>query len=56
MNLIEKMGEPDRIEPSGYGYDWWVYLDDITLYGGRNRDGKVNQVYTADTVIGCLAI
>ncbi|KAA0966629.1 hypothetical protein FQ087_10505 [Sporosarcina sp. ANT_H38] len=46
-NLREQIGEPDRIEPSGYGYDWWIYNKDRELMVGV-LDGKVNQVYTAD--------
>ena len=42
------MGKPDRIEPSGYGYDWWVYLGDLNFMVGVTEDGKVNQLYTAE--------
>lgn len=46
-SLRDQIGEPDRIEPSGYGYDWWIYNKDRELMVGV-LDGKVNQVYTAD--------
>ncbi|MGM0844470.1 MAG: CAP domain-containing protein [Bacillota bacterium] len=23
--LVAQLGEPDRIDPSAYGYDWWIY-------------------------------
>src|SRR5690606_21584875 len=22
---VERYGEPERIEPSAFGYDWWIY-------------------------------
>ena len=46
--LIEEWGEPTRIEPSGYGYDWWVYLDGLKFMAGVNDDGRVNQIYTTE--------
>lgn len=46
--LVEMMGEPDRIEPSAYGYDWWIYTDEVHLMAGVGEDGFVNQVYSAD--------
>lgn len=45
--LIEQWGEPDRVEPSDYGYDWWIYNKEQQLMAGVT-EGKVNQVYTAD--------
>jgi uncharacterized protein YkwD len=47
--LVEKWGEPTRIEPSGYGYDWWVYLDDLKFMAGVNNKGIVNQIYTTES-------
>ncbi len=44
----KKFGEPNRIEPSHYEYDWWVYDDEVQLYIGVNDQGIVNQVYTLD--------
>ncbi len=46
-SLFEQLGKPDRIEPSNYGYDWWIYNENQELMVGV-WDGKVNQVYTAD--------
>lgn len=49
-NWVEQYGEPERIEPSAYGYDWWVYnasYAHFTMIGVK--DGKVVQVYTAGT-------
>ncbi|MER2089227.1 MAG: CAP-associated domain-containing protein [Sporosarcina sp.] len=45
--LIDEIGKPDRIEPSDYGYDWWIYNGDPQLMAGV-MDGKVNQVYTTE--------
>lgn len=30
--LIEMLGEPNRIDLSLYGYDWWIYNDDYKNY------------------------
>lgn len=30
--LLAKWGEPSRIEPSAYGYEWWVYNQDLAQY------------------------
>lgn len=46
-SLLEQMGKPDRVEPSDYGYDWWIYDKDQELMIGVLK-GKVNQVYTAN--------
>lgn len=46
--LIEKMGEPTRVEPSAFGYEWWIYRDDPKIMVGVTKDGFVNQVYTTD--------
>lgn len=46
--LTKKFGEPDRIEPSAYGYDWWIYVGDVSLMVGVTEDGRVNQVYSSD--------
>ena len=31
-NLLAKWGEPSRIEPSAYGYEWWIYNQDLAQY------------------------
>lgn len=49
--ITEKYGEPNRIEPSHYEYDWWIYDEDIQLYIGVNEEGVINQVYTLDPTI-----
>lgn len=47
VNLLkEGYGEPSRIEPSSYGYDWWIYNNDEKHYmqvGVEN--GKIETLY-----------
>ncbi len=45
--LEQVLGPPDRIEPSAYGYEWWIYVDhwDYYLQVGL-RDQYVNTIYT----------
>lgn len=45
---IEQYGEPERKEPSAYGYEWWIYnasYAHFTMIGVK--DDKVVQVYAA---------
>lgn len=45
---MEDFGEPERIEPSAYGYEWWVYNESYAYFMMTGvKDGKVVQVYTA---------
>ncbi|KZE38259.1 hypothetical protein AV656_04890 [Bhargavaea cecembensis] len=46
--LTDEFGRPERIEPSIYGYEWWVYsqtADTYMMAGVQN--GTVNQIYAA---------
>lgn len=45
--MLEK-GAPSRIEPSSFGYDWWVYSGEEKLMVGVTEDGVVNQLYTTE--------
>ncbi|MFD1204034.1 MULTISPECIES: CAP-associated domain-containing protein [Sporosarcina] len=45
-SVIADLGEPDRIEPSAYGYDWWQYSSNGYLLIGV-QDGIINQVYSS---------
>lgn len=38
--VVETFGEPERIEPSAYGYDWWVYPISAKQYVQIGIDGK----------------
>lgn len=44
-NWTAQFGKQDRIEPSMYGYDWYVYKQLKTMVG-VDQDGKVNQIFT----------
>ena len=45
---IANYGEPERIEPSAYGYDWWIYNASYAHFIMAGvKEGKVVQVYTA---------
>ena len=45
-SVIEAYGLPTRIEASGFGYDWWIYVkeSEYQMYGVL--DNVVKQVYT----------
>lgn len=45
--LLESLGEPDRIDPSAYGYEWWVYNEEWQSYVQVGI--KENQVVTLYT-------
>ncbi|TWT04744.1 CAP domain-containing protein [Planomicrobium sp. CPCC 101079] len=43
-------GKPDRIEPSAFGYEWWVYNSSLSHYTMAGvKEGEIVQVYTAGT-------
>ncbi|MHA6258591.1 CAP domain-containing protein [Sporosarcina sp. CAU 1771] len=46
--LLKSYGEPERVEPSAYGYDWWIYLGEINIMAGVTEDNLVNQIYSSD--------
>lgn len=46
-SLVKEYGEPDRIEPSAYSYDWWVYSKDKRMMAGV-ESGTINQIFSAD--------
>lgn len=49
---IEQYGEPQRKEPSAYGYEWWVYNASYSHFIMTGvKDGKVVQVYTAGSAV-----
>ncbi|MCA0987944.1 CAP domain-containing protein [Guptibacillus algicola] len=31
-SLSDELGEPDRVDPSAYGYDWWIYEQSSSAY------------------------
>ncbi|WP_062231585.1 CAP domain-containing protein [Fictibacillus sp. FJAT-27399] len=46
--LTKRLGAPDRIEPSAYGYDWYVYSSSENQYMQAGiKDNKVVTVFVA---------
>jgi uncharacterized protein YkwD len=44
--LVTKLGEPKRKDPSNYGYTWWVYTDGQTQYIQFGvQDDKIQTIY-----------
>ncbi|TAA72099.1 CAP domain-containing protein [Planococcus salinarum] len=47
---IDDYGKPARIEPSAFGYEWWIYNQSFSNYKMVGvKDQKVVQVYSAGT-------
>lgn len=45
--LIDRMGEPTRKDPSTYGYEWWIYNQNWEQYIQVGiHENKVNMFYT----------
>ncbi len=44
--IKEKFGEPDRVDPTQYGYHWWVYGTGSENYLQVGIDDKSNKVTT----------
>jgi uncharacterized protein YkwD len=45
--LIDRMGEPTRRDPSAYGYEWWIYNQNWEQYIQVGvYENKVNMFYT----------
>ncbi|AYC29134.1 CAP domain-containing protein [Paenisporosarcina cavernae] len=48
VSSFEKMfGKPDRVDPSAYGYSWWVYNQSMEYMMIGVKDKKIVQVYIA---------
>ncbi|GED62448.1 CAP domain-containing protein [Lysinibacillus fusiformis] len=48
QTVLEQYGEPERKEPSSFGYEWWVYNKDVSTFfmiGVENN--VITQVYIA---------
>lgn len=43
--IVEVFNEPLRIDPSAYGYEWWIYPSDDKLLQFGIRNNKVVTVY-----------
>lgn len=47
---LNDYGKPARIEPSAFGYEWWIYNQSISNYMMVGvKDQKVVQIYSAGT-------
>lgn len=45
-DIVEKFGEPSRVDPSAYGYDWWIYNKSNETYMQVGiKDKKVITIY-----------
>ena len=44
--ILENYGSPDRVDPSSFGYEWWVYQTQYELLMVGILAGKVSQIYT----------
>lgn len=44
--VLETYGTPKRIDPSEYGYEWWIYDTDNGLLMVSMKEDRVNQIYT----------
>jgi len=44
--VLKTFGKPDRIDPSRYDYEWWIYRDDLQQYKQFGvLNGKVVTVF-----------
>ncbi|KGX93290.1 hypothetical protein N781_12855 [Pontibacillus halophilus JSM 076056 = DSM 19796] len=43
------VGEPARVDPTPYGYDWWVYDEEGSYLQVGVQDGKVVSLYTLES-------
>lgn len=67
--ILSTFGEPARIEPSSYNYDWWVYNQDpshymqlgilqnkvVTIYAG-GKDSNVSPFYIGQKYVDIYAL
>ena len=44
--VLETYSTPKRIDPSEYGYEWWIYDTDYGLLMISMKEDRVNQIYT----------
>ncbi|WP_075617444.1 CAP domain-containing protein [Paenisporosarcina indica] len=51
-SLVKSFGEPNRIDPSAFGYDWWVYNQNFDSYMLVGVQGNhINQIYIAGAIL-----
>lgn len=53
QDFVTSFGEPNRIEPSAFGYTWWVYNESPSTFMmiGVLENGTINQVYIAGKLL-----
>lgn len=49
--ILDNYGKPLRVDPSEFGYEWWVYEEDTALLMIGVMDGEVVQIYTNDLAV-----
>jgi len=49
-NFEKEKGKTNRIEPSSYGYEWWVYIGDEKIMAGVTEGSIVNQLYSSELI------
>ncbi|MEX2103813.1 MAG: CAP-associated domain-containing protein, partial [Bacilli bacterium] len=57
--VTQVLGEANRIDPSGLGFEWWIYNDSFTDYIQLGmKDGRVNVIYSngSDVSVGGLVL
>lgn len=47
--IMDNYGKPKRIDPSSFGYEWWIYQNDYALLMVGITEGIVSQIYTNST-------
>ncbi|MTV50939.1 hypothetical protein GJ688_18645 [Heliobacillus mobilis] len=58
-HIREKLGEPSRIDPGEYGYDWWIYnADPLRLVMVGVGKGTVKTIFTTakEALVGGISI
>jgi uncharacterized protein YkwD len=44
--ILENYGRPNRVDPSSFGYEWWIYQTHYELLMVGILEGVVSQIYT----------
>lgn len=47
-DILDNYGKPLRVDPSEFGYEWWIYEDNTALLMIGIMDGIVTQIFTND--------
>lgn len=46
--IMDNFGKPNRIDPSEFGYEWWIYNNYIELFMIGVKDDTVTQIFTTN--------